>query len=121
MATGKLASSAGYEIAAKVAEPEQQRELAGKIVEKDMSRAEAKALIGESVARSKPSKASKGRGATAKKSTPTLAKEHTIRTDDGRKVTVSGRKGFDLVELLETLRAAVEKVEAKLADDQTAT
>jgi ParB family chromosome partitioning protein len=112
VASGRLASSSGYEIAAKVAEPEKQREIAATIVQNDMSRSEAKALIGETIGR--PSRAggskAKGRGPTKTK----LPAERIEKTSTGFKVVVSHRKGFDLLALAEALEEAARQVRAKL-------
>ena len=123
VASGGLAASSAYELAAKVEGPELQRELAAKIVSGKMNRAQAKALIDQEVPKPSRSKATspraKGRGAKGKP--PKLPTERTIRVDGGLKVVVSGRKGFDVLAWVEALRHALEHATAELkpADEAT--
>jgi ParB family chromosome partitioning protein len=117
--TGELSPSTAYAIASNLDDEDAQREVAERVVSENLSRAATEKVI-EQVAASRPRAAKvKGRGAKAKaKPGPALIRERVIRTAEGRKVIVTGRKGFDLFDLLETLREAVAKIEAEQVGEQ---
>jgi hypothetical protein len=56
--------------------------------------------------------ADEGRGAT--KGKPKLPTERIVKVDGGFKVTVSGRKGFDVLAWVEMLEDATRQARAKL-------
>lgn len=115
--SGELSASSASSIAS-LDRPDVQTEVAARVVAEGLSRAETVEMVRRSS--SKPGRISKGRGASATKGRPKLPTTRTIRTGVGLKVTIEGRKGFELSAMLTALREALAKVEAELNDHQNA-
>jgi len=106
---GTLPPATAYEVS-KLDDPAAQAEVAAQVVAQGLSRAEAV----EVVHRARVARSDKGRGGKAR---PTkLPAERTIKTPVGLKVSVTGRKGFDVLAWAEALRFALDQVEAKVRD-----
>jgi ParB family chromosome partitioning protein len=116
---GTLKAATAYHLA-QIEDAADQLDVAARVVAEGLSRDQTAEVVRQ-VAKGKPraggSKA-KGRGSKAKPAG--LIRERLIRLEGGLKVTVAGRKGFDLATLLATLREAVAKVEAELSGEQAA-
>jgi ParB family transcriptional regulator, chromosome partitioning protein len=113
---GNLAPSTAYAIA-KLEDPAEQVEVAARVQAEGLSRDETAQVVrqvAESKAGGKTTRArvSKGRGAS--KGKPKLPSERTMKVDGGFKVTVSGRKGFDVLAWVEVLEDAARQARAKL-------
>jgi ParB family transcriptional regulator, chromosome partitioning protein len=110
-----LSPATAYEVS-KLEDPAGQREVAARVVSEGLSRAETVEAV-EAVRQvaSKPTRAggSKAKGRGASKAAAKLPTERTVKVDGGFKVTVSGRKGFEL----ETLLAVLEEVTAKIREE----
>lgn len=104
---GEIRPHTAYELS-RIQDPTEQAELAEQAragrLKRDDLRERTKAAT-----KSKPKRAG---GATTKAKLPT---ERTLKTSAGLKVTVSGRKGFDPLAMLEALREATRRVEGELA------
>jgi hypothetical protein len=109
---GEIKATAAYEIA-KLQIADDQRAVAEAVVSGDLDH---KATV-EAVARrrAKP----KGRGASKGKPKP-LPTDQSVRVESGRRVTSSGRKGFDRAAFLSDLEEAVEMLRAELGMEQAA-
>ncbi len=102
----EIPSSTAYEIS-KAGDPTVQLEIARDVRENGTSRAKVR----ERVAESKPRGESVGKSRGGKpKSLPT---SYAFKAAGGLKVTVEGRKGFDVHRALEALKAAVLDFEAR--------
>jgi len=99
---GEIRPQAAYELS-RVADPTEQADLAERARAGDLGRDELRARV------ARPAKP-KGRGA----SKPKLPTTRTFRPPGGLKVTVEGRKGFDILSLAEALRGALAIVEAEV-------
>jgi ParB-like chromosome segregation protein Spo0J len=109
---GQLAATVAADIASKIDDPEEQEEVAAEVVDREMTRAEAKAAVRERVASKPKAGGSKGRGATKNK--PKLPDDRTLKTSVGLKVTVTARKGFDLLTLLAALEESATTVREEI-------
>ena len=115
---GGLASSVASTIASEIQDPAEQKALADRFVRERTSREEARAIVRQAAER-RPARAASGKGRGARsKADPALFRERAIRTADGRKVVVSGRKGFDRSALAAALKEALAVVEAEIEAGQ---
>ena len=87
--------------------PTPRRAVADRIVSEGLKRDEVVEVVRQATGRG-----AKGRGVA--KARPKLPTERMVRTAGGLKVTVSGRKGFDVLAWLEAMEDATRQVRAKL-------
>jgi ParB family chromosome partitioning protein len=113
---GTLPASSAHAIATNLDDPEAQREIAARVVDEGLSRAETVEAVKRAAGRPRAGGA-KGRGG---KATPKLPTERTVKTAVGLRVTVAGRKGFDVPAALAALDEARARLAAELEDDQAA-
>jgi ParB family transcriptional regulator, chromosome partitioning protein len=91
--------------------PEEQAEVVAKVIDGELTRDQAVEVVRERKAMKPKSPASKKSRGVAKVKLPT---ERTVKTAAGIKVTLSARKGFDLLACVEALRDALDQMTAKL-------
>jgi ParB family transcriptional regulator, chromosome partitioning protein len=109
---GELAASVAVEVA-RLDDPEEQREVAERVISGGLNRSEAIEVVRQAESKPRPG-GSKAKGRGASKGGPRLPTERTLKTAGGLKVTVAGRKGFDLPAWLEAMEDAARQVRAKL-------
>jgi ParB family transcriptional regulator, chromosome partitioning protein len=91
--------------------PEEQAEVVAKVIERELTRDQAAEVVRERKAmKPKATTPKKSRGASKVK----LPTERTVKTAGGFKVTVAGRKGFDVLTWIEQLEDALEQAKGKL-------
>jgi ParB family chromosome partitioning protein len=110
---GEIRPQTGYELS-RIEDPAEQAALADEARAGRLKRDDLRKTIKAS--KSKADGLSKGRPVTKPKVKP-LPTERVTKTPSGLKVSVTGRKGFGLDDWLESLRFAVEDVEARLASE----
>jgi ParB family chromosome partitioning protein len=103
---GALPPATAYEVS-KIDDPNAQAEVAARVVAEGLSRADTVEAV------RKANRTSKGRGAIKARPKP-LPKEHLVKLEDGFKVVVIGRKGFDLGRVVLALEEALAKARARL-------
>jgi ParB-like chromosome segregation protein Spo0J len=110
---GDLSPSAAYQVS-QIEDPDTQRAIVDRIVTQGLKRDEVVEVVRKAT-RSGGSK-SKGRGSS--KATSKLPTERSLKIDGGFKVTVAGRKGFDIRAWVDVLKEALEQAMAKLEVEQ---
>ncbi len=108
--SGQLAATVAAEVASKLGDHDDQREVVDRIVSGGLTRPEAVREVREAAARPAKSTSGKGRGAKVKSAPRALV----VRTPHGR-VTVENRRGIDHASALAALRDATAQVEARAA------
>jgi ParB family chromosome partitioning protein len=111
---GELAPSVAYEVS-KLDDPHAQAEVAARVVAEGLSRAETVEAVKRAAGRPR---AGGARDRGAGKGAPKLPTERTVKTAGGLKVTVAGRKGFDVPTWIGSLRDALDQATARLEPAQ---
>jgi ParB family transcriptional regulator, chromosome partitioning protein len=109
---GDLSPATAYEVS-KVEDPAVQAEVAAQVMAEKLSRAETVEVV-RKVAEKKPARATVSKGRGEAKAKVKLPSERSLRTATGLKVTVAGRKGFDVLTWADALEDAARQVRARL-------
>jgi ParB family transcriptional regulator, chromosome partitioning protein len=122
---GELDAMRGYHVS-QIADPAAQVEIVERIVSGDLNREQTLEVVRQVVEKEKASRsragASKGKGRGASKGKGKLPTERSVKAPSGLKVTVAGRKGFDVLAWIEAMEFAIGEARAKLepAEEQDA-